>query len=314
MKISPKAIILSEGHTASTDYYLLPHLEKSGYDISLLDYRLTPPPISYFSNCQLIIISRYISAQWLVLLTQLQKNNLKIIYFMDDDLFDLQALAGLPWLYRWKIFTQALIHQKQLLQMSNEFWVSSPYLATKYSDFSPRLLNPVLSPATFQQRQTISVCYHGTASHSREIDWLLPIIEQVQSQSDNVQFELFGDKTLRNKISHIRQIHVLHPMIWPDYLSFTQSQRRTIALAPLLNSHFNSARGATKFYDYARMDAVGIYSNVPPYLGFIRDQVDGFLLKNEPPLWVEKILELANAPSLRANLLVNIKHRTQSLI
>jgi hypothetical protein len=310
MKSNSSAIILSEGYTATTDYYLVPYLENLGYCFSLLDYRLNPPEIAYFADCQLIIISRYISYQWLVLLKKLHQSNIKIIYFMDDDLFDLQALVGLPWGYRWRIFTKALRYRSQLLQLCNEFWVSTPYLAAKYSSFAPALLSPISSTKTLQQKPAILVCYHGTASHNREIDWLLPIIEQVQSQADNIQFELFGDRVLSKRVNRIPRVYVLHPMSWPNYLSFTQSQKRTIALAPLLDNHFNAARGATKFYDYARMEAVGIYSNVSPYLGFIRDQVDGLLLNNEPDLWVEKILQLTNDFSLRKTLLANIKQRT----
>ncbi|MGK3539499.1 hypothetical protein ACSLOP_30130, partial [Escherichia coli] len=40
------------------------------------------------------------------------------------------------------------------------------------------------------------------------------------------------------------------------------SQQADIGLAPLLMSKFNAARGGVKFYDFVRMGAAGIYSNV----------------------------------------------------
>ena len=48
-----------------------------------------------------------------------------------------------------------------------------------------------------------------------------------------------------------------------------------------------------KFYDYARMGAAGIYTDVEPYRGFVRDGVDGLLLPNEPARWIDAIAGLA---------------------
>jgi hypothetical protein len=98
-------------------------------------------------------------------------------------------------------------------------------------------------------------------------------------------------------------------MNWSNYLSFTATQTRDIALAPLLEGAFNAARGPTKFYDYARMDAVGLYSDISPYRGFIRDGIDGFLLNNEPALWTEKLLVLAHDEQQRKLMSEQIKQR-----
>jgi glycosyltransferase involved in cell wall biosynthesis len=91
-------------------------------------------------------------------------------------------------------------------------------------------------------------------------------------------------------------------MSWPQYLAYTQSRKADIGLAPLLPSRFNAARGATKWMDYARMGAVGIYTDVQPYSEHVRHGVNGLLLPNEPEVWVQNILDLADNTELREQM------------
>ena len=77
---------------------------------------------------------------------------------------------------------------------------------------------------------------------------------------------------------------------------------------------FNAARGPTKFYDYARMGAAGLYSDVAPYRGFVRDGVDGLLLDNDPERWAEAILALALDAEKRAGLAAAARQRLLDVI
>jgi hypothetical protein len=304
-----KAAVISEGHNASSDYFIFPYLQNLNYQTDLIDSRL---PLENFplSNYHKLVICRYISAQQLSYLEKLAaQTNVKIIYFMDDDLFDLRALHGLPKRYQWKILTKAFFHRQRLKKLCAQFWVSTRYLADKYTQLQPLLLNPVALPCVKTSQKPVFVCYHGTSSHGAEIDWLLTVIEAVQARSEHIYFELFGTQAVAKIAGKLPRVSVLHQMSWENYLSFTCTQTRDIGLAPLLTNRFNAARGATKFYDYARMGAVGLYSDVPPYQGFIRDGVDGFLVPNQPDLWVEKLLQLADNQPQRTLLSAQIQQR-----
>ena len=50
------------------------------------------------------------------------------------------------------------------------------------------------------------------------------------------------------------------------------------------------------------MGATGIYSDVAPFAGFVRDGIDGLLLPNEPARWVNAIVALAGDTTRRAAL------------
>ncbi len=308
MVSKPQALIISATQTATTDYFLKPHLVAQGYAVTILP-KLNQDFITQNLEAKVCVISRYINAKQLKLLADLKQLGVKIIYFMDDDLFDWRAWSGLPYSYRWKLFTQAYLHKQHLLNLADEFWCSTDFLVQKYADFNPKLLLPVATTKTIARREIVTVAYHGTASHTQEIYWLINIIQAVQAQTDNVQFELFGTHKINKLVAKFPRVAVLHPMNWDNYLNFTATHKCEIALAPLLENKFNSARGYTKFYDYARLGAVGLYSDIAPYKGFIRDGIDGFLLANDSEIWVDKILELALDNVIRNNMLDEIKQR-----
>ena len=260
------------------------------------------------------VICRYLSAAHKSVVNEYKRIGCRLVYFMDDDLLDPFAWKGLPWKYRWKLFHSALLHKKFILNSIDELWVSTPYLANKYEHLNPILLapSPLSGEAQTSNEDIIRVCYHCTASHSAELDWLFPLMQQVLEVNKNIHFELFGDTKVAKRFRKLPRTVVLHPLPWPQYLSYTQRQRVDIGLAPMLPSLFNAARGPTKWFDYARMGAVGLYSDMPAYNAFVRNAVDGVLLPNNPSVWLDTILELANNNAKRLKLLEAILHRNST--
>jgi glycosyltransferase involved in cell wall biosynthesis len=91
-------------------------------------------------------------------------------------------------------------------------------------------------------------------------------------------------------------------MGWSNYLAETGSDRIDLLLSPLLESRFNACRAPVKTIDAARSGAVGLYSNRPPYRGFVRDGIDGLLLEDDHASWLAAIERLIAAPEERQRL------------
>lgn len=258
------------------------------------------------------VVSRYLKGDFYreFLLTKRS-----FIYFMDDDLLDLRALFGIPPPYALRIWQKATSKRKLILSSCAQLWVSTPYLAKKYSAFNPHLLRPVASgkllerywlnsPALdnatrAQSSDLVRICYHGTWSHRDDMKWLAPVIYEVQQRCFNTVFEVIGGDGVARIFRDIPRVTVLPTMKWPDYLKHTQTVHQDIGLAPLRDTLFNRGRGPIKFFDYARAGAVGIYSAGPAFSGFVTNDVDGFVLENDHSLWAEKIIELVNSTQLR---------------
>lgn len=308
------ALLISEGITATTDYFLSPYLAQLGYDTTLVDSRAVLPEHIVRESWRLVVIARYLPSDWLGLVTACRRRGAKIVYFMDDDLFDLQSLQHLPWRYQWKIFSRAVVRRPRLERLCDEFWVSTAFLAEKYAALSPIVLAPLVSRKTQEANTGLQVCYHGTASHMREIEWLVSVVEAVQACSGSVHFELFGTRAVQQLYGRIPRVAIVHPMRWSNYLSYTSVQRRDLALAPLLPSAFNAGRGPIKFFDYARMGAVGLYADRRPYRGFIRDGVDGLLLPHDHAAWTEALLQLIQDTERRQRMASAVTRRVAETV
>ncbi|MFB9846583.1 glycosyltransferase family 1 protein [Oceanisphaera arctica] len=235
----------------------------------------------------------------------------RLVLFMDDDLFDLRPHTGLPIRYRWKLYRLAWRHQAWLKKMGAELWVSTPWLAEKYVSWQPTVLQPqspysgVGSGLSAQK----TLFYHGSASHSQELEWLYPMVEQVLNQDHTLSFELIGNSKVRNRFTALPRVHVLYPMEWPAYQALLSRPGRTIGLAPLLENRFNAARAHTKFFDITQAGAVGIYADHPVYRSIIRHQHNGVLLPMDQQAWADEILRLSNDEQSRKKMLENAKHQ-----
>ena len=251
---------------------------------------------------------------------------------MDDDLLDWKALLDIPLPYAFRLWRKATSKRKWLLSSCTELWVSTPYLANKYAAWNPRLLRPIASGPLLERSwistsvnslapslsayeavsaavasfaadlQFVRICYHGTWSHRDDMKWLAPVIAEVQRRCPNTVFEVIGGDRVARIFKGLPRVLVLPTMAWPDYLKHTQTVHQDIGLSPLRDTLFNRGRGPIKFFDYARAGAVGVYSAGPAFSDFVSNGVDGFVLENDPALWVERIVELVNMPKLRQNM------------
>ena len=239
----------------------------------------------------------------------------KQIYFMDDDLLDWKALLNIPLPYALRLWRKVTSKRHLILYSCTELWVSTPYLARKYAAWNPRLIRPIASGPLLERswltsshsdssstNDLVRICYHGTWSHRDDMKWLAPIIAEVQCRCSNTVFEVIGGDRVAKIFKGIPRISVLPSMSWSDYLIHTQTVRQDIGLAPLRDTLFNRGRGPIKFFDYARAGAVGMYSEGPAFSEFICHGFDGFVLRNDPELWVSTIVNLVNSPQLRQQI------------
>lgn len=308
------SIVLTPSANASVDYLVLPHLDKIGLSACVVNARTNDPRSILPGNARTVVIVRFLFKNWLPWLESFRANGGRIVYFMDDDLMDSDAVHGLPKDYV-KAIRQFSLSQRAIIErLCHDYWVGSPHLARKYECWKPTTLQAATSTGLLRDSPGISICYHGTASHQAELSWLLPVLRAVLEGNPSANFEVFGDYRINRAYRDLPRVAVLHPMSWPNYVSYTTTVTRNIALAPLLPTPFNAARGITKFFDFARMGAVGIYSKVEPYQDFVRHGVDGMLVENESEAWSEAISWLVKNTVQRETMAAAARSRAKELV
>ena len=304
-----KFFIVEERKNPSTDYFVVPEVVGSGGEVIRFDF--TQLPSSKELEAATVIFVRYIPPSWVKLVEEVRPRLGRLVLFMDDDVLDVHASKGLPWSYRVKLMRLAAWRKKWLRKQGAELWVSTPYLQKKYADWSPRLVLP--SPVPPVPMITTRFFYHGSASHLEEIHWLKRIVETVVKNDESFSFEIIGNHMINKLYREIPRVTVVHPMSWTSYQSFLAIPGRHIGLAPLLNTPFNLARTYTKFFDFTRCGAVGIYPQGSIYAKVVTDGVEGRLVEQKPEAWVETILEIGKDESLRQKMLSNAQVRMNGL-
>ncbi len=300
--------VVEEQANPSSDFFILPVIAAHGFRVIRCSF--TDLPTAAELSGAIVLLVRYVPPKWLKLITAARATLHALIFFMDDDVLDLEASAGMPWRYHLKLMRLAAAHSRWLRRQNTVLWVSTPYLQQKYAAWQPRLILPstVNSPTGLRR-----IFYHGSASHKADIRWLRPIIAEVLQQDTRLVFEIIGGQDTYHLYKPLPRVSVIHPMKWPNYQAFIAMQTYHIGLNPLQDIPFNRARSYTKFFDITRCKAVGIYSPNSACAEIINDKQDGLIVELQPAAWVDAILTLAQNEPLRQSLLQQAEVKMREL-
>jgi hypothetical protein len=188
-----------------------------------------------------------------------------------------------------------------LLHLSSRFIVTSQFLFERFASKKTDLLNPPYIEqsgdlAHFANLNAISIEYHGTQAHRNDLSAIAPALNHVHDAYPQVRFKIFmGDQTPL-KLRGRERIEIHDSMLWDDYKAMVKVSRAHIAIAPMLHTPYNRAKSFVKIHDHARLGAVGIYSNRPPFRDVVTHGLDGFLLENDQILWRNTLTWLVKHP------------------
>lgn len=307
--------LLHQGGDSTIDHFLRGPLESAGARILRVDTAVDPDPATLreLTDCRLLVAVRYLPEPWLKPLARLRAGGARLALLLDDHLLDPAAMRQLPRDYRRRLWQRIGRLGPRLPELVDQLWVTSEALAHNYAHLGARRLPLHPHPDLLIERPRLQLAYLGTSVHEAEFAWLLPLLEELQLRHGHTHVELFGDLALNRRFRHLPRLRILHPMRWSNYLAETGAGRIDILLTPLLSSPFNAARSPVKLIDAARSGAAGLYSDRPPYRGFVRDGVDGLLLDDDPTSWLKAIDRLIADPGERLRLAAAARRRALAL-
>jgi len=74
-----------------------------------------------------------------------------------------------------------------------------------------------------------------------------------------------------------------------SYKSFLSLIKPELGFVVLREEQFSKYKSLVKYAEFAAHGIVGVYSDVPPYRGFVRSGIDGYLCPNDPASWRDAI-------------------------
>ena len=228
----------------------------------------------------------------------------------------------------WNPGTLFIYRFIQQISHADAMTVSTNQLAREYSPYNnniyvlPNYLNENkwTNNLTKKQDDYIRIGWAGGNAHLDDLRLISKVIEKiVKEYKGKVKFETMGmiKKELQNTFSGLEEFHDTCPkcgyqgesVTWmgeqiDNYPMVLASHGWDIALAPIVNNAFNSAKSDIKLKEYAATGLPIIASAVTPYIEAKEDGCNVILAKSFDE-WYNSIKELIENPDKRIEI---VKH------
>ena len=267
-----------------------------------------------------IVFVRVVPIRWIIRLHRLHRMGLAVKLFMDDGIYLNSGRGELPVGYAMRLRLEWFKQRYICNRWIDEIVVSTDMIRDSVSEkyggkIAVRKAPLIPQKERYECKKEIRIVYYGTSSHVSEFKWLELLIERLEEAQSDIMIEIVASERWRRRLRKYSNVVLIYPMRWSEFKRYSSARGADIMLCPLMNSNFNSCRSQTKFFDAARLGAVGLYSNRAPYKGFVRDGVDGLLLEDAHDKWIacinglvenhERCKELATSCRSRATLIVS---------
>ncbi len=215
-----------------------------------------------------------------------------IVYFLDDALKDLpDNTFRYPKRKKWHL---------ECLKLCDVLLTTNPLIEEDYRDLIQSNRTSIINTAVsnvYVKKNTelgrkLRIVYAGSEWHIENYKAILEpvIISLLNRNKENVELYFVGfDPQI---IDFNENIHIVPKMKLDEYQEYMREMDFDIGLAPLNSSFFSQRKYFNKFIEYTRYGICGLYSDVYPYKFVVKDGINGFLVKNEPNLWLKTIQQV----------------------
>jgi len=102
-----------------------------------------------------------------------------------------------------------------------------------------------------------------------------------------------------------RLIHIKYVFGYSRYAAALCEAMPDVLLAPVENTRSDASRCPNKYLEITAGGAAGVYSNLAPYVGYVKDRENGLLAESDPESWKAAIAFLLDNPDSRTAIIEN---------
>lgn len=152
----------------------------------------------------------------------------------------------------------------------------------------------------------VTVGYVASRTHRPDLELVEePLIGLLRQHAGRVRFVSLG-VPLTPRLRREPWVEEIRPSrriarSYAEFVRFAATLRIDVGIAPLRDTPFNRCKSDVKFQEYAALGAAGVYSDLPPYRGRVRNGENG-LLAAEPSQWRDCLERLVASADLRRRL------------
>ena len=256
----------------------------------------------YLLEYDIIFIQRLSDWNSFYVLQKLKRAGKKIIYDIDDNLFDLpefhpaklkfgndarESAASIMSLCDIIITTTDVL-KKTLIQYVGSNIENNVVVipnAINIGDYEKRDIYPVRGG---DESKPFRIMWGGSSTHEYDILMVLGALDRflLNHKDDNVRLMIMGylPMCIREKYKEKHWLGKIEFIEFKDietYFNMIGKVNADVGIAPLVDCVFNYNKSNIKWQEYTIGDVPVFASNVPPYSNTISDGVDGLLLNTE---------------------------------
>ena len=241
------------------------------------------------------------------LLETAKKQGTKIIYSIDDNLFEFPHAQNSAWFNTYHLSVLNLF-----LYYADNVVVSTSGLKEYLSAWNKNIvvIENAIEPSMIRkpkvQEPSVVIGYLASPDNLEYLFSILEEVHRVLGHFKNVYFEICGPVNPGYSTPHLNsgQIRFLAPpkTEYPSYqLWIREHCHWDLALAPMLMNDFTLCKSDMKFLDFTRLAVPGIYTDFIPY-HTVFEQHAGISAGGN---WTDAIISMIENPGLRNSIVEN---------
>jgi hypothetical protein len=146
----------------------------------------------------------------------------------------------------------------------------------------------------------LRIVFAGTASHLPDLCVIAPVIRDLLNRhGEKIEVHLWG--CVPPELENVPGVVTRPDYVW-GYRQYARELCEAgfdVALAPLEATTYNRCKSAIKWLEYSAAGIPGVYADLAPYRGVVRDGVDGLLAGGSLEAWSVAIERMIESLALR---------------
>ncbi|WND03232.1 hypothetical protein QGN29_02470 [Temperatibacter marinus] len=232
----------------------------------------------------------------------LKDTSKKLIYLIDDNIWEAQEDTSLSKNYRHKIqsFKE---HADRLIAKADHVVVSSSYLK-KFLPDHPKvsLMRPAWGASLpngnhYSYADKIFNLVHiGTTSHRAGYRLLRPVVKALLERHDHVTFTYHSNEPLMEELDQHPRVKRRQHLRWAFFQRHIGKYPYHLALYPIADTPLNKGRSINKILEHPLSGCAGVYTQGWIHEHYVQEYQAGLSLPASVEAWVEGIHEIIESP------------------
>ena len=300
----------------------LTHPDVSKY----IDFKMCSLSGLWHTNADLLLIQRNMLPKPEIayeLVKYSKRNGKRIVYEIDDDLFQLSKTRRGEGIYP----KSSLEAMEVMAVEAHKVIVSSMQLKEKIDKVNrnviciPNTLDEniwleknekffIKPEISIKAKDQFRILYMGTRTHAKDLLIVQEAYKLIKKEYGNkVTLQIIGGVPVGEKIfGEVININDSSPMT-DNYLGFVKSFRLKnnwhLGLIPLVKSPFNRMKSYIKFLDYSALGIPSICTDIEPYREVVRTNENAILVDNDKESWYIAIKKMIDDETFRNTIADN---------